>query len=134
LVHAKTGSPYAAMRQNLNGLGFDVIMPCITWSSLNWDGTLCDSISYLNTLIDTEKKAGNKVILLGYSLDGPGVLAYTSFTNSSKPDAVIPVAPGHFIHRSSTLTAGHAGSLSKAKSMIQSEQRKQIGTHNAKWR
>jgi pimeloyl-ACP methyl ester carboxylesterase len=132
LVHGKTGSPLAghmlAMQQNLNGLGYDIIMPYMTWSSLNWDGTLCDSISYLNTIIETEKKAGNKVILLGYSLGGPGVLAYASLTNTTKPDAVISVAPGHFIHRSSKLAAGHASSILKAKSMIQSGQSNQIAT------
>ncbi|MFV1982727.1 MAG: serine aminopeptidase domain-containing protein [Thiohalomonadales bacterium] len=130
LVHGKKGSPAAnqmlGMQANLNAKGYDVIMPYMTWSGQNWDGTLCDSISYLNELITTEKNAGKKVILLGHSLGGPSVLAYNSLKNTTKPDAVVVVAPGHYIHYSNKLASAHAPYIQQAKTMIANGQADQI--------
>ena len=95
-------------------------MPYMPWSGLTWNGTLCDSISYLNSLISTEKSAGKPVILLGHSLAGPVVLAYSALDNSTKPDAISIIAPGHFIHQSSVLADAHASSITLANSMVSS--------------
>lgn len=131
-VHGKNGSPLRAhmqtLKTDLNTQDYDVIMPYMPWSDLTWSGTLCDSISYLNSLISTEKSAGKPVILLGHSLAGPVVLAYSVLENSTKPDAISIIAPGHFIHQSSVLDNAHASSITLANSMISSDQSDQFAT------
>jgi pimeloyl-ACP methyl ester carboxylesterase len=121
-VHGKNGSPMRSHMQSLendlNAQGYDVIMPWMPWHDLNWDGTLCDGISYLNELIETEKNLGHPVILLGHSLAGPVVLSYSALEDTAKPDAVTILAPGHFIHLSSILANAHAPSIQSAKDKI----------------
>lgn len=131
-VHGKNGSPLRAhmqtLKTNLNAQNYDVIMPYMPWSDLTWSGTLCDGISYLNSLISTEKSAGKSVILLGHSLAGQAVLTYSALGNSTKPDAVSIIAPGHFIHHSSVLADAHASSITLANSMVSSGQSDQFAT------
>ena len=131
-VHGKNGSPLRphmqTLKTDLNAQGYDVIMPYMPWSGLTWSGTLCDSISYLNSLISTEKNAGKPVILLGHSLAGPVVLAYSALESSTKPEAISIIAPGHFIHQSSVLANAHASSITLAKSMLSNGQGDQFET------
>jgi len=132
ILHGKSGSPNAthlvSLGNDLNNLGYDVVAPYMPWSSSNWNGTLCQGASYVNALINTEKDKGNKVILLGHSLGGPNALAYAALENSAKPDAVVALAPGHFVHRSSLLQAGHKTSIETANSMINNGQSNDIAT------
>jgi pimeloyl-ACP methyl ester carboxylesterase len=121
-VHGKNGAPSRAhmqsLKNDLNAQGYDVILPWMPWHGLAWDGTMCDGISYLNELIDTEKTLGNPVILLGHSLAGSIVLSYSALTDTVKPDALTILAPGHFIHQSSVLAGAHASSIQSAKAKV----------------
>ena len=121
-VHGKNGAPtrshMLSLAADLNAQGYDVTMPYMPWSDLVWDGTLCDGISYINSLIAAEKAIGNSVILLGHSLAGPIVLSYSALTNTTQPDALLVLAPGHFIHHSINLAGLHASSIQLAKSMV----------------
>jgi hypothetical protein len=103
---------------DLNTLGYNVMMPYMPWSGLNWNGTLCEGMSYINSLIVAENNAGNSVILLGHSLAGPIVLSYAALTNTTKPNAVTVLAPGHFVHNSSNLASLHAPSIQSAKNKV----------------
>ena len=131
-LHGKNGSPAAAhmttLAADLNAQGFNVIMPRMPWSGFDWNGTLCEGISYVNSLIVAENNAGNSVILLGHSLGGSIVLNYVALSDTSKPDAVAVLAPGHFIHSSSVLASAHAPSIQLAENMIASGQGDAIAT------
>ena len=131
-IHGKNGSPTAShmttLATDLNAKGYDVVLPYMPWSGLNWDGTLCQGISYLKTLITTEKNAGNQVILLGHSLGGPITLAYETLSSTEKPDAIVSLAPGHFIHQSSVLANAHASSIATANTMISASRGDEVAT------
>jgi pimeloyl-ACP methyl ester carboxylesterase len=121
-IHGKNGSPAAShmmtLAADLNAQGYNVTMPYMPWSGTVWDGSLCEGISYINSLIAAENNAGNSVVLLGHSLAGPIVLSYTAHSNTTKPDAVTVLAPGHFVHNSSVLANLHAPSIQSAKDKI----------------
>ena len=121
-IHGKSGTPtrdhMTTLSTTLNGKGYNVIMPYMSWSTLNWDGSLCDGLSYINELIVAEKAKGNAVILLGHSLGGVNVLSYAALSNTTKPDALVVMAPGHFPHDSTTLASYHAASIQAAKAKV----------------
>ena len=104
-LHGKSGSPtngvISTLATDLNAQGYNIIRPYMPWSSLVWSGTLCDGISYINELIVAEKAIGNSVILLGHSLGGVVVLSYTALANTTKPDGLTVMAPGHYVPNSS---------------------------------
>ena len=113
-LHGKNGSPtrsLVGLPADLNAQGYDVSMPYMPWHDFDWNGTLCEGMSYINSLIVAENNAGRSVILLGHSLAGPIVLGYTALANSTKPDAVTVMAPGHFVNNSFVLADLHAPSL-----------------------
>ena len=121
-LHGKNGSPIRAhlttLATDLNALGYNITLPYMPWHDFDWDGTLCDGMSYINSLIVAEKNAGNSVVLVGHSLAGPIVLSYTALTNTTKPDALAILAPGHFVHNSSVLAGLHAASIQSAKTKV----------------
>lgn len=131
-VHGKNGSPFTtpmqSLKSDLNAQDYDVIMPYMPWSGLTWDGTLCEGISYLNSLISAEKNNGKPVILLGHSLAGPVVLTYSALEDTTKSDAATIVAPGHYIHQSIVVAGLHASSIQLAKDMVASGQGDAIAT------
>ena len=131
-LHGKNGSPAAAHMTNLaadlSAQGFNVIMPYMPWTRFDWNGTLCEGISYINSMIVAENNAGNSVILLGHSLGGSIVLNYAALSDTSKPNAVAVLAPGHFIHSSSVLASAHAPSIQLAENMIAAGQGDAIAT------
>ena len=132
-LHGKNGSPtesaLTSLKTDLNAAGYNVVMPYMPWSGLNWNGTLCDGISYVNQIIKTERaNSTNKILLLGHSLGAVIVLAYAALNDTSKPDNLIVVAPGHFLHASSLLQNDFASSVSQAKSMISKGQSRSLAT------
>ena len=133
-IHGKNGSPLnlhmQTLKTNLNAAGYDVIMPYMPWSGIQWDGSLCDGISYINELIIEERNrvGSNYILLVGHSLAGPVTLAYSALADTEKADRASIVAPGHFIHQSGILAEEHAASISLAKSMVSSAQGDTIAT------
>ena len=122
-MHGKNGGPEVAhmntLAMDLNAQGYDVIRPYMPWATLSWDGSLCDSMSYINKLIVDEQAKGNKVILLGHSLAGVVTVHYGAQDNARQPDGFVIVAPGHFVPNSIFLAGEHADSINKAKTLIQ---------------
>lgn len=122
ILHGKTGSPQApfliTLREGLNANNYNVVGAYMPWSGLQWDGTVCQGIAYLNTLIEMEQAKSNKVIVIAHSLGAPIAAAHAALDNTSKPDAYSLLAPGHFIHQSNVLAAAHASSIGLAKTMI----------------
>jgi pimeloyl-ACP methyl ester carboxylesterase len=131
-LHGKSGNPAASHMNNLAGdltaAGYDVVRPYLPWTSSSWNGSLCDAMAYINSLIEAEKTAGKSVILLSHSLAGIISMSYMALDNTSKPAAITIVAPGHFIHQSSTLASSHASSIALAKDMIANDQADTIAT------
>lgn len=128
-LHGKNGLPDAAHMQDLatqlNTAGYDVLRPYLPWSNTStapnnpvWDADLCTAMSYIDYLITQEKNAGMKVILLGHSMAGPIVLAYNALSNSTKPEALAVLAPGHFPGTSSNFDALHAADVARAEDMV----------------
>ena len=131
-LHGKSGAPTRAHMQtlaaDLNQQDYKVVMPYMPWSELDWNGTLCDSISYINNLVTNELNSGNSVILLGHSMAGPIILAYGALPDTAKPGALAVVAPGHYVPNSSVLAGLHAASIELAKNMISNGQGDQNAT------
>lgn len=125
-LHGKNGSPLAthmvALASDLNQKGYDVILPYMPWSGFTWDGTYCNALSHLNDLIAEQHIQGKDVILLGHSLGAPIALAYSVREDVIQPNAVVAVAPGHFIHQSSLLASYHAQSIELAHTMVDANQ------------
>jgi pimeloyl-ACP methyl ester carboxylesterase len=132
-LHGKSGTPtrshMSTLANELNAQGYDVVMPYMSWATLNWNGTLCDGISYINSLVAAEKISGNSVILLGHSLGAVNVVSYAALENTAKPDALIVMAPGHFPHDSPVLANLHASSIQAAKSKVTVGLGDEIGTY-----
>ena len=132
-LHGKSGAPIlghmSTLSTTLNAKGYNVIMPYMSWSTLNWDGSLCDGFSYVNELIVAEKAKGNAVVLLGHSLGGVNVISYAALSNATKPDAVVSMAPGHFPHDSISLASKHAPSVQLAKNKVAAGLGDEVGTY-----
>ncbi|MDX1812594.1 MAG: alpha/beta hydrolase [Gammaproteobacteria bacterium] len=133
VLHGKNGSPNNSgmndLRANLNAAGYNVVMPYLPWTGTNWNGTLCDGMAYINQIIDAERaKSTNYILLLGHSLGATNALAYTALSDTSKPENLIAVAPGHYLHESSILSTVLAPSISLAKNMVANGQSNDIAT------
>ena len=54
-LHGKNGAPtrshMTALAADLSAQGYNVVLPYMPWRDVNWDGALCDGMSYLNSLI-----------------------------------------------------------------------------------
>ena len=125
-LHGNSGSPDNSVMQtlttDLNPLGYTVKKPYLPWTSLVWDGTLCDGITYVNSLVAAEKASGNSVILLGHSLGGVFVTTYAAHANITNPDGYVMLASGHFVPNSNNLNSQHAASIQSAKNKISAGQ------------
>ena len=121
-LHGKSGSPtngvMTTLTTDLNARGYDVTRPYLQWTSLEWNGTLCEGVSYINSLIAVEKASGNSVILLGHSLGGVFVFNYTALSDTAKPDGLVVLASGHYVPNSSGLNSKHAVSVQSAKDKV----------------
>lgn len=122
VMHGKGGSPNATFLQDLSGrlaaAGYNVIAPWMTWSR-NWDGTHCQGLNYLDSLVDAERAAGRRVVVVGHSMGGMHALIYGSLAGSKIP-AVVAIAPGHFLstNPNSSLMQAIAPYVSKAQDLV----------------
>ena len=131
-LHGKSGTPTKAhmqqLAEDLSAKGYKVVMPYLPWTSLEWDGSLCDSMSYVNSLVKAEQDKGNTVVLAGHSMAGPTILSYAALENTTKPDALLILAPGHFVPNSSVLAGKHAASIQLANDMIKAGEGDTVAT------
>lgn len=121
-MHGKTGNPYAgflySLYTTLTSAGYTVIAPYMPWTGFVWYGTLDQAMAYISSLVDTEKAAGKKVVLIGHSMGGAAALIYNSRTDVTAVDATVAIAPGHFFSDSTSLQQAAATSTATAQAMV----------------
>jgi len=101
VMHGKAGMPddiyLLPLYTELSNSGYDVIAPYMPWSGLDWDGSMCEAMNYIDSLVAQETK-GNDVIIAGHSMGGAHSLIYAATTPPTAVKAIITMAPGHFPH------------------------------------
>lgn len=121
LMHGKTGRPsasfLASFQTDLAALGYKVIAPSMTWSTLTWHGSLCEGMAYINTLAETEINAGQSVVLAGHSMGAAYSLMYGVVKPASAIKAIVAIAPGHFMHQSNKLQTTTASDVTRARNL-----------------
>lgn len=121
LMHGKTGQPgasfLASFQTDLAALGYKVIAPSMTWSTLTWHGELCEGMAYINELAETEINAGQDVVLAGHSMGAVYSLMYGVTQPASEITAIIAIAPGHLMHQSNKLRTSTAADVARARDL-----------------
>lgn len=121
-LHGKGSTPNAphlsTFYDDATELGYDIVAPYMPWSYL-WDGTLCQGIEYISSLIDEQQSNGKEVILVGHSMGGSQSLNYQVTSGVILPTAVMPVAPGHMIHLSNRTRDLTTQSIAEAESLVE---------------
>ena len=124
VMHGKTGSPNSdhlpPLYTYLSNAGYDVIAPYMPWSGLDWDGSLCEAMNYIDSLAALEAAKGRSVIVAGHSMGGAHSLIYAATSHSSEVNGIVSLAPGHFPHLSNLMQTVTAPSISLAESMVAS--------------
>lgn len=120
VMHGKRGTPYSQniqpFQEQLTSMGYDVIFPYMPHSGLEWAGTLCEGMNYLDDLVVGQQNAGKNVIIAGHSMGAMYALAYGVTTPTVNVLGIIASAPGHLIAISST---DISDSISQAKMLIE---------------
>jgi len=124
VMHGKTGSPNSAhlpsLYTDLSNAGYDVIAPYMPWSGLDWDGSMCEAMNYIDSLSALEAAKGRSVIITGHSMGGAHSLIYGATSPGSEVKGIVALAPGHFPHLSNNMQAVTAPSIALAESMVAS--------------
>ena len=124
VMHGKTGSPLGShllpLYTDLSNEGYDVIAPYMPWSGFDWDGSMCEAISYIDSLAAQQAANGKNVIVAGHSMGGAHALIYGATTPSNEVKAIVTMAPGHFPQLSILMQTITAPSIALAESMVAS--------------
>ena len=124
VMHGKTASPLSThllpLYTDLSNAGYDVIAPYMPWNGLDWDGSMCEAMNYINSLAAQEGAKGNSVIIAGHSMGGAHALIYGVTAPTNEVKAIITMAPGHFPHLSDLMQTVTAPSIALADSMVAS--------------
>ena len=124
VMHGKTGSPNSAhlppLYTDLSNAGYDVIAPYMPWSGLDWDGSMCEAMNYIDSLAALETAKGRRVIVAGHSMGGAHSLIYGATSPGSEVKGILTLAPGHFPHLSNLMQTVTAPSIALAESMVTS--------------
>jgi len=124
MMHGKTGSPLSShlppLYIGLANAGYDVIAPYMPWSGLTWDGSMCESMNYIDSLASQEAAKGRNVIVAGHSMGGAHSLIYGATAPNNEVKGLITLAPGHFPHLSNNIQTVTAASIVLAESMVAS--------------
>ena len=124
VMHGKTGSPNSAhlppLYTDLSNAGYDVIAPYMPWSGLDWDGSMCEAMNYIDSLAALEATKGRSVIIAGHSMGGAHSLIYGASSPVSEVKGIVTLAPGHFPHLSNNMQTVTAPSIALAESMVAS--------------
>lgn len=119
-VHGKSGSPHTSHQSKLypklTSQGYQVIAPQMPWSK-SWNGSFSDGMQLIDTLINQQAEKGKKVVLIGHSLGGRGVIHYAATHSNPGLAGVVSVAPGHMLHKSKRMQNITADSVLKAQNM-----------------
>lgn len=136
VMHGKNGSPYfanlLALYDELNARGYRTIAPVMPWGGqwtynldtgqydveFIWDGTRCEGLAYLESLIETERQQNRRVILMGHSFGGNHMLMYSYLNTTDNLEAIVTIAPGHILPYSTRVIDETAPSRSRAKALI----------------
>jgi len=133
LMHGKTSRPNASFlttfQTDLAALGYKVIAPSMTWSTLFWRGELCEGLVYINELADIEINAGQEVVLAGHSMGAVYSLMYGVTQSTSVIKAIISMAPGHFMHQSKGLQNSTAADVVRARNLEANNMGDILGTY-----
>ncbi len=121
-MHGKTGHPATEFQtqyyDELQTAGYNLIALQMPWSGTEWDGTLCEGLNYLGSVVDTERAAGRNVIVSGHSMGGMHAMAYIVTSSRADIQGVILLAPGHMLHRSNRMRTATADDVTRAKSAV----------------
>lgn len=130
-IHGKSGHPNTAHQSNLyphlTDQGYRVIAPQMPWSN-QWNGSFSDGMQLIDTLINQQVTAGKKVVLIGHSLGGRGVIHYAATHSNPGLKGVVTVAPGHMLHKSKRMQNVTADSVLKAQNMEINGQENEISS------
>jgi pimeloyl-ACP methyl ester carboxylesterase len=125
-MHGKTGSPYGSHLQSfysdMADQGYDVVAPFMPWSSMTWEGDLCEAMAYIDELAGAEIAMGKEVVVVGHSMGGVAALIYGATEPPAGVAAIVPIAPGHMPHQSMVLQNSVSADVSRAKSLVDSGQ------------
>jgi pimeloyl-ACP methyl ester carboxylesterase len=123
-MHGKTGSPNSPhllpLYTDLSNAGYDVIAPYMPWSGLDWDGSMCEAMNYIDSLAALEAVKGRNVIVAGHSMGGAHSLIYGATSPGSEVKGIVTLTPGHFPHLSNLMQTVTASSIALAESMVAS--------------
>lgn len=91
----KSGSPIGKLANALNGKGFVVVTPEMSWSrNRYYDSTYEESMSEINTHVQSLKARGvDKIVVGGHSMGANAAIGYGS--QYGDIDGVLAIAPGH---------------------------------------
>jgi len=134
-LHGKAGfatsTSQAQFYDGLKASGYNLIALQMPWSGTNWDGTLCEGLNYLSTVVEEEHTAGRKVIVSGHSMGGMHTMIYAITSNrSNNIQGVILLAPGHMLHQSNKMLTATADDVTLAKNLIASGSGDTLNTFN----
>jgi len=130
VMHGKAGMPddiyLLPLYTELSNAGYDVIAPYMPWRETTWDGSMCEAMNYIDSLVVQEAAKGNNVIIAGHSMGGAHSLIYAATAPAAEVKGIIALAPGHFPHLELPLLAvldpGTAAmitsSITKAEDMV----------------
>ena len=128
VMHGKAVSPLylLSLYTELSNADYDVVAPYMPWSDTTWDGSMCEAMNYIDSLVAQEAAKGNNVIIAGHSMGGAHSLIYAATAPAAEVKGIIALAPGHFPHLELPLLAvldpGTAAmitsSITKAEDMV----------------
>jgi pimeloyl-ACP methyl ester carboxylesterase len=100
MMHGKAAMPddvyLLPFYDELSVAGYDVVAPFMPWRRLDWDGSMCEAMNYIDELAAQEAIKGNTVIIAGHSMGGAHALIYAATSPAAAVKGIITLAPGHF--------------------------------------
>jgi len=133
-LHGKNGNPYGdaganSLYSELNAAGFDVIAIYMPYGGVDWDGSMCDALEYIDTVVEAERASGHSVFLAGHSMGGAHAFTYGVKEARANVEGLISLDPGHLLHQSNQQQSDSASSVQQAKAEVQAGRGDQIGAY-----
>ena len=140
MMHGKAAMPddvyLLPFYDELSVAGYDVVAPFMPWRHLDWDGSMCEAMNYIDELAAQEAIKGNTVIIAGHSMGGAHALIYAATSPAAAVKAIVTLAPGHFPQLELPLltvldpitAASITSSIAKAEDMVANDFGDQLDT------